>query len=88
MYHENLRFKKTKGRNLHSDYFVLWQKIPRGVFPRAIYKFNLHAVLRRSLRDNNLMKAYHYYKSHQIPSDSLEKMNIVHVSCLIERLIF
>ena len=27
--------------------------------------------------DNNLMKAHHYHKSHQIPSDSLEKMNII-----------
>ena len=26
---------------------------------------------------NNLMKAHHYHKSHQIPSDSLEKMNII-----------
>ena len=26
---------------------------------------------------NNLMKAHHYHKSHQIPSDNLEKMNII-----------
>ena len=26
---------------------------------------------------NNLMKAHHYHKSHQISSDSLEKMNII-----------
>ena len=26
---------------------------------------------------NNLMKAHHYHKSHQIPNDSLEKMNII-----------
>ena len=26
---------------------------------------------------NNLMKAHHYHKSHQIPSASLEKMNII-----------
>ena len=26
---------------------------------------------------NNLMKAHHYHKSHRIPSDILEKMNII-----------
>ena len=35
---------------------------------------------------NNLMKAHHYHKSHQIPSDSLEKMNIIILMFISERL--
>ena len=42
--------------------------------PRALAASMLFYVVHYH---NNLMKAHHYHKSHQIPNDSLEKMNII-----------
>ena len=60
----SLRFVRSKKKisiPLSSPYMYMYVCMP-------FYVIHYH---------NNLMKAHHYYKSHQISSASLEKMNII-----------